>query len=110
VKLLPGRQRPASDDQYLKWLNYMLEKPTLPQTIDLGYGTPEPSIPAQEYAVSLCELFAQLGLLGVLVASGDDGVGAGECVDRSGNFRFYTYFPASCMLWHLFSPCTGTGY
>jgi tripeptidyl-peptidase-1 len=54
----------------------------------------------------------ELGLRGssVLVASGDAGVGRGDCKDDDGNDRFCTTFPASCMC--LFSPCklyTGTG-
>ena len=32
-------------------LNYMIEKPSIPQTIGSGYGTPEPSIPP-EYGVN----------------------------------------------------------
>jgi tripeptidyl-peptidase-1 len=62
----------------------MTAKPNIPQTISLGFGTPERSIPR--------------GLRGtsVLVASGNAGVGQGDCRDIQGNVRFYTVFPASC--------------
>jgi tripeptidyl-peptidase-1 len=98
VQLEPGGKLPGSGDEYLQWLNYMIGRQRIPQTIALGHGTPEPSI-TSEYATALCDLFAELGLRGtsVLVASEDDGVGQGNCKDVLGNVRFYTSFPASCM-------------
>ncbi|KAH9010436.1 subtilisin-like protein [Lactarius pseudohatsudake] len=44
------------------------------------------------YAIEVCHLFAQLGTRGasVLFASGDDGVGRGDCT------RFTPVFPATC--------------
>ena len=88
---------PESDDQYLGWLLYMTNLPSVPQTISVPYFTKESDI-TSEYAHSLCKLFTALGTRGasVLAASGDDGVGRGKCKDRSGNVKFYTVFPASC--------------
>ncbi|KAF8269940.1 subtilisin-like protein [Lactarius quietus] len=88
---------PAVEDAYLVWLRYLLIQPYIPPTITLSYGNPETSVP-WTYATALCNVFAQLGLRGVsvLVATGDDGVGRGDCRDGAGNVRFYTYFPASC--------------
>ena len=95
----------ATGDQYLMWLKYMSREKYIPQTITLGYGIPETHI-TEQYARALCKLYAQLGALGatVLAASGDAGVGEGECKDRSGNVRFYTTFPASCMCRLFFYP------
>jgi hypothetical protein len=110
MKLNPGTPLPdPRKDQYLQWLNQMFALPSVPQTISLGYATPESSI-SLEYAKALCPLFARLGLLGasVLVASGDDGVGTGHCNDPEENSRFSTTFPASCMcdIYSLLASCT----
>jgi tripeptidyl-peptidase-1 len=95
---------PASGDAVLEWLNYVLSQRTVPQTIGVGWAVPEPSV-AVGYAGELCLLFAELGVRGasVLVASGNDGVGDGECT------QFYTTFPASCTLLSPCELCTGTG-
>jgi tripeptidyl-peptidase-1 len=94
---IPPNGEALPGDAFLVWLDYMLDQSSVPQTISLSYGVDEPTIPV-EYAASLCLLFGRLGARGasVLVASGNRGVGAGECLDRSGNVRFYTTFPASC--------------
>jgi tripeptidyl-peptidase-1 len=88
---------PAAEDAYLAWLRFLLIQPHIPPTITISYGNPETSVP-WSYATALCNVFAQLGLRGVsvLIASGDDGVGRGDCRDGAGNVRFYTMFPASC--------------
>lgn len=88
---------PAPGDAYLEWLRYLLSQQHIPPTITVSWGNPETSVP-WTYATPLCIVFAQLGLRGisVLVATGDDGVGRGDCRDPSGNVRFYTMFPASC--------------
>jgi len=69
----------------------------LPQTLSIMYGTDQRSLP-QEYTFALCGLFSILGGHGVsvLVASGDDGVGRGDCIDLNGRFYFSPTFPASC--------------
>ena len=81
-------------DRYTEWLDYMAAKTSVPPTISMAYGLTSESSITREYAVSVCELFGQLGARGVsiLVASGDGGVGAGGCKDA----QFHTNFPASC--------------
>jgi tripeptidyl-peptidase-1 len=97
VRLEPDRE-PATNDQFLQWINYMTKMQSVLQMISLGYGFAEPTIP-KEYATTLCILFAQLGVSGVsiLVASKNAGIGLGNCKDTQGNVQFYTFFPASCM-------------
>ncbi|KAI9451473.1 subtilisin-like protein [Lactarius psammicola] len=93
----PGNNLPASSDGYLAWFKYLLSQPSVPATISISYGNPEPSLPLM-YTTILCNLFAQLGLRGasVIIGSGDHGVGLGDCKDSSGNVRFIPIFPASC--------------
>ncbi|KAI9451820.1 subtilisin-like protein [Lactarius psammicola] len=88
---------PVQTDRYLTWLKYLLKKKKIPQTITVSFGIEERELPRQ-YALSLCLLFAKLGLRGVsvLFASGDDGVGPEDCNDASGRVRFVPNFPASC--------------
>ncbi|KAH9055378.1 subtilisin-like protein [Lactarius vividus] len=63
---------------------------------DTSYAWYEAVLPP-DYARTLCDLFMQLGARGVsvLVASGDDGVGQGDCMTND-NVRFRPMFPASC--------------
>jgi tripeptidyl-peptidase-1 len=84
--------------EFLGLLEYLIDQPTLPQTINIAGGIDEHTI-SKEFATSLCNMFAELGVLGVsvLIASGTDGVGDGNCVDGDGNVRFIPEFPASCM-------------
>ncbi|KAI9462799.1 subtilisin-like protein [Lactarius psammicola] len=84
-------------DPFSNFLKDLLKQQSIPQTISISYGANEHGMPT-ELAVSTCYLFAQLGARGisVLVASGDDGVGSGNCRDRSGNVRFRPIFPATC--------------
>ncbi|KAH9051103.1 peptidase S8/S53 domain-containing protein [Lactarius vividus] len=79
-------------DVYLAWLNVVLSKQDVPQTITTSYGNYEKVYP-KDYAIQVCNLFAQLGARGasVLFASGDDGVGRGDCTAR-----FTPIFPATC--------------
>ncbi|KAF8267515.1 subtilisin-like protein [Lactarius quietus] len=88
---------PGPEDAYLAWLKYLLALVHIPPTISISYANPETLVP-WTYATTICNLFAQLGLRGVsvLIASGDNGVGHGNCQDGDGNVRFYTMFPASC--------------
>ena len=85
-------------DRYTEWLDYMAAKTSVPLTISMAYGPTSESSISLEYAVSVCELFGQLGARGVsiFVASGDGGVGAGGCQNADGSVQFYTTFPASC--------------
>ena len=90
-------KKPAFGDQYLQWLDFMTAKDSMPQTIAIGFGTSEPTVP-REYAEAICDLFAQFGARGssVLAASGDFGVGPTDCTDLNGQTQFFTSFPASC--------------
>ncbi|KAH9035148.1 subtilisin-like protein [Lactarius deliciosus] len=88
-------------DEFLNWLNYVLGQWSVPQTVSTPYGMPEDTVPP-DYAMYLCNLFAQLGVRGasVLFASGNEGVGGGDCLfdDGSGNPRvkFLPTFPSTC--------------
>ena len=84
--------KPGQTDVVLQWLHYTLGRQDIPQTIGLMTdGTKERSI-GSDYAQTVCDQFKILGVTGVtvFVASGDDGVGAGQCAE------FYINFPASC--------------
>ncbi|KAH8990641.1 subtilisin-like protein [Lactarius hatsudake] len=78
-------------DYLLAWLNAVISQQNVPQTITTSYGLSEKAFP-KSYAMEVCYLFAQLGVRGVsvLFASGDDGVGRGDCT------RFTPVFPATC--------------
>ncbi|KAJ7036507.1 peptidase S8/S53 domain-containing protein [Mycena alexandri] len=88
-----------TNEPYLDWLNFILSQTTIPQTFTTSYGDDEQTVP-QDYATSVCNLFAQLGARGssVMFSSGDDGVGAGACTTNDGTNRkiFQPAFPASC--------------
>ena len=88
---------PLPGDMYLEWLDRIFDVPNPPQTISFSYGESELGLPA-DYAYALCQLFAQLGSLGVsvLVASGSEGVGVGDCINGEGNVRFIPVFPSTC--------------
>ena len=86
---------PADGDYYLEWLRYMFEERYVPLTISVPYSIRELELPA-EYATTLCDWFRDLGVRGVsiLVASGDEGIGASSRNLR--DFLISTTFPASC--------------
>ncbi|KAH9017706.1 subtilisin-like protein [Lactarius pseudohatsudake] len=98
-----GTPDSPTDDPYLCWLRYMIAQNDvdIPRTISTSYGGHEQVLPL-EYAVSVCDLFGQLGLRGVsvLFSSGDYGVGDGDCLfqDSSGkvSVQFIPIFPATC--------------
>ncbi|KAF8264651.1 peptidase S8/S53 domain-containing protein [Lactarius quietus] len=100
LKALPGTNKPARGDALLEWSKYVLDKTTVPQTITTSIGVAEADLP-KEYAIAICHLFAQLGNRGasVIFASGDYGVGLGDCKskDGSGTVKFAPLFPATCM-------------
>ena len=72
---------------------------TIPQTISTSYGDDEQTVPL-DYAESVCNMFCQLGTMGVsiLFSSGDSGVGGGSCLSNDGtnSVKFTPAFPASC--------------
>ena len=88
---------PIAGDVYLGWFKNILGEMYLPQTISIIYGHYEQDLPG-DYARTLCDLFAELGVRGVsvLAASGQDGVGDGDCVNAQGNILFIPEFPSSC--------------
>ena len=88
-----GEGTPAGTvDRMTAWVKFVIDEPKPPQTITTSYGQDE-SFGSKEYSVYLCDLFMQLGARGVslLFATGDGGVGKGNCV------RFNPFFPATCM-------------
>ncbi|KAH8658083.1 peptidase S8/S53 domain-containing protein [Xylariales sp. PMI_506] len=72
---------------------YLLELPaaSLPQTISISYGEPEADL-TTALMTATCDVFAQVGALGVsiMIASGDSGVGT-AC-----GTSYKPDFPASC--------------
>ncbi|KAF8266373.1 peptidase S8/S53 domain-containing protein [Lactarius quietus] len=89
------------EDGYYAWLRDMLTQLIVPPTVVTTYGDFENNVPVH-HAVTMCNLFAALGARGVsvLFASGDTGVGGGNCrvTDGFGNvhIQFTPMFPASC--------------
>ncbi|KAH8994273.1 subtilisin-like protein [Lactarius akahatsu] len=88
-------------DPFFNFVTYVLTKEMrIPRTITTSYGGPEYHFPF-DYAMRVCRLFAELGLLGVsvLFSSGDSGVGKGDClfeVDGYVSVHFIPEFPATC--------------
>ncbi|KAF8264281.1 peptidase S8/S53 domain-containing protein [Lactarius quietus] len=76
------------EDGYYAWLRDMLTQLIVPPTVVTTYGGFEHNFPV-DHAVRLCILFAALGTRGVsvLFASGNSGVGGGNCrvTDGFGN-------------------------
>ncbi|KAI9444490.1 subtilisin-like protein [Lactarius indigo] len=97
---IPDSNQPENNNEpFLDWLEYIIKQEYIPQTITTSYGGDEQTFPL-DYAVSVCDLFAQLGARGVSVifASGDLGVGGGDCRknDGSGITEFLPIFPPTC--------------
>ncbi|KAH9165964.1 subtilisin-like protein [Lactarius sanguifluus] len=97
-----GTPTSLTDDPYIQWLNYLLDQDNvnIPQTISTSYGGYEHGMQL-EYVVSVCALLGQLGLRGVsvLFASGDYGVGGGDCLvlhSAGESVQFLPVFPATC--------------
>ncbi|KAH8988440.1 subtilisin-like protein [Lactarius hatsudake] len=106
-----GRGPQGTDDPYLSWLNYILKQENIPQTISISYGNEEKNYPRGD-AIYVCRLFGQLGLRGVsvLFASGDAGVGLGDCKAKDGSVRFSPMFPATCPFVTSVGGATGGGF
>ncbi|KAH8104065.1 peptidase S8/S53 domain-containing protein [Cristinia sonorae] len=97
---IPDSNTPTNTNEpYLDWLNFILGQSSIPQTFTTSYGDDEQTVPF-DYATNVCNLFAQLGARGssILFSSGDDGVGAGNCLTNDGKNtkQFQPNFPASC--------------
>ncbi|KAH9062602.1 subtilisin-like protein [Lactarius deliciosus] len=84
-------------NDFAVWLDYILDQENIPQTISISYSHGEQSIP-REYAIHVCEQFAELAVRGVsvLVSSGNDGIGGGTCLRDDGTVRFGPTFPGTC--------------
>jgi tripeptidyl-peptidase-1 len=90
----------SGNEPYLEFLQNVLKlsQKDLPQVISTSYGENEQSVP-KSYALSVCNLFAQLGSRGVTVvfSSGDSGTGS-ACLSNDGKntTKFQPQFPAAC--------------
>ncbi|PYH49782.1 S53 family peptidase [Aspergillus saccharolyticus JOP 1030-1] len=103
-QLVPDLSSPDPNDNsnepYLEFFQNVLKlsDAQLPQVISTSYGEDEQTVP-KSYALTVCNLIAQLGSRGVSVifSSGDSGVGA-ACVTNDGTNRthFPPQFPAAC--------------
>ena len=94
-----GRGPSGRTESFLSWFSYILNQPTwnIPPTISSSYMGDEKST-SREYSVYLCTLFSILAGRGIsmLFASGDDGVGAGDCLTSDGSVQFIPKFPSTC--------------
>ncbi|KAF8264198.1 peptidase S8/S53 domain-containing protein [Lactarius quietus] len=97
VYYVTGRGHSNTDDWFMTWLRYLEALPNPPRTISGSFNFIEDTLPL-EYADQACQLFARLGARGVtiLFASGDDGIGEGDCLTNDGLLKFRTGFPATC--------------
>ncbi|RAL12861.1 S53 family peptidase [Aspergillus homomorphus CBS 101889] len=103
-QLVPDLSSPDPNDNsnepYLELFQSVLKlsDAELPQVISTSYGEDEQTVP-KSYALTVCNLIAQLGSRGVSVifSSGDSGVGA-ACLTNDGTNRthFPPQFPAAC--------------
>lgn len=61
----------VDNEPYLEFLTYLLAQEKIPQTISISYGDGEWTVP-ESYAITVCNLFAQVAARGVsvLVSSG----------------------------------------
>jgi tripeptidyl-peptidase-1 len=90
----------SANEPYLEFLQNVLKLPQseLPQVISTSYGENEQSVP-KSYALSVCNLFAQLGSRGVSVifSSGDSGTGSAcQSNDGKNTTKFQPQYPAAC--------------
>lgn len=96
---IPDSATPTNTNEPLLTLLESLLKSGAPQTLIIGYASNEQTVPEKDVN-TVCNLFAQLGSTGttVIVASGDDGVGMGDCKTNDGENQvlFLLMFPASC--------------
>ncbi|KAI9442667.1 subtilisin-like protein [Lactarius indigo] len=92
-----GRGPQGKTDSYASWLGYITKQDNIPRTISISYVVDERNAP-EKYARYICDQFAILGALGVsvLISTGDDGVGLGDCRAKDGSVQFLPLFPATC--------------
>ncbi|KZT34237.1 subtilisin-like protein [Sistotremastrum suecicum HHB10207 ss-3] len=88
-----------TNEPYDQWVAFILAQTHIPGVISTSYGDDEQTVPL-DFAESVCNSFAQVGARGtsLLFSSGDDGVGAGNCLTNDGTNKklFQPNFPASC--------------
>jgi tripeptidyl-peptidase-1 len=90
----------SANEPYLEFLQSVLKmsQSELPQVISTSYGENEQSVP-KSYALSVCNLFAQLSSRGVSIifSSGDSGTGS-ACLSNDGRniTKFQPQYPATC--------------
>lgn len=101
---IPDTETPTNTNEpYLDWLNFILNQTSNPQTFSTSYGDDEQTVP-EDFAITVCNMFAQLGVQGssVVFSSGDFGVGGGSCLTNDGTeqVKFQPIFPASCTFIH----------
>ncbi|KAF1928496.1 tripeptidyl-peptidase 1 precursor [Didymella exigua CBS 183.55] len=94
------KESDSANEPYLAFLQNVLKmsQKDLPQVISTSYGENEQSVP-KSYALSVCNLFAQLSSRGVSVifSSGDSGVGSAcQSNDGKNTTMFQPQYPASC--------------
>jgi len=111
-QFIPDGNQPENENEpFLDWADHMMKLPEedLPRTVSISYGGDEQTFP-RDYAESICELFEKLAVRGVsiLIASGDLGVGGGDCErnDGSGSVEFLPIFPSTCTRGHVSSVVT----
>ncbi|KAI1822009.1 subtilisin-like protein [Xylaria intraflava] len=100
--LVPDLDEPSEDDNepYLNFFQDVLKMPAdkLPHVISTSYGENEQNVP-KSYALTVCNLIAQLGSRGVsvLFSSGDSGTGS-ACLSNDGKntTKFQPQYPAAC--------------
>lgn len=96
---------PPGNEPYLTWINYVLGQKDLPQVISTSYGDDEQTVP-RDYAIRVCNGFAQLGARGISIMFGSGDGGAGDAASNDGSLcvtndgknttRFLASFPPSC--------------
>ena len=94
---------------YMEWLDFMLSKVIISQTISTSYVGDEQTV-LWDYAHPYVKLFARLGARGssILFSSGDEGVCSRSCPsDNSANsVKSILQFPAWCVYACLHNECT----
>ncbi|KAH8981303.1 subtilisin-like protein [Lactarius hatsudake] len=105
-----GQGQEGTTDWLVSWFDYILTEDNIPRTISISYVFDEATT-SEEYATYICTQFGMLGLLGVsvLIPTGDDGVGPGNCVADDGSVQFIPTFPATCPYVTAVGGTTGYG-
>ena len=98
---IPDKNTPTNTNEpYLVWVNWLLQRKSIPQIISTSYGDDEQTVP-RSYAERVCKQFAQVGARGTTLffSSGDRGLGHTDtCFSNDGKntTKFMPAFPAGC--------------